>query len=356
MLRLLIGLLLGLAGCQPDVCGSFSGQSCIALEVRGSLTVDQLLVSAGGAFTLVDTPSPSVPRAPTSLPVQLAVLPGAATGMVTITVKALRGMVEIGSGTVDGVVAAKRRLALTVTLAGNGVDLAELRDLAPPVDLAARDLADVVCDTTTQSPCPADQKCVFLTTDAVCRPAGAQAVATLCSGSVDPCARTEECLVPGGPGGGGVCEQFCGNDPDCKQAPVAVVGTSEPNNIGHCLFTISTQSNAPRICSVACNPVAASAAGASGCPSGSGCEYTANGTIAEFTFCGPVGSSGDGDDCSTISCQAGLSCLAVSTEFHCRPVCRKSTDSDCPSSEQCKPGAAGASSVMFGYCCPAAGC
>jgi hypothetical protein len=349
------------AGCGADVCDAFSGQSCIALEVNGdpqSLEVDQLLVSASGAFTLTDAPSPQIARASSvSLPVQLAVLPGNTVGAVTLTVKAHDKGVEVASGMVAGTVVQKQRIALTVTVRSTMAPPIDLGGLAGARDLAGHDLADVPCDTTTQSPCAADQKCVQLGASALCRPAGALPVGAACGGSDDQCARSEQCLSPGGAGGGGVCEQFCGNDSDCKQAPVAVSTTEEASNIGHCLFQLdASQPGSPRVCSVACNPVAM--VGSSGCPAKSACSYSANGSIPEFTFCGPVGSVGDGGDCSTAACAAGLSCLAVSTQFHCRPVCRKGTDADCPStsSETCKPGAAGSSSVMFGYCCPAAGC
>src|SRR5262249_674078 len=135
--------------------------------------------------------------------------------------------------------------------------------------------------------------------------------------------------------------------------PAASVGaTAEPSNIGHCVFNSGV--GGPAICSLPCNPVAM--AGASGCPSDAACIYSATGTIPEFTFCGPAASVGHGQDCAAQQCQIGLSCLAVNTQFHCRPVCRKNTDGDCPSGYTCKPGAAGTSSVLFGYCCPAAGC
>ena len=346
------------AGCAGDVCDGFHGQACIALTVDGdppSLQVEQLLVSASGAFTLTDSPSPMTARAsPVSLPVRLAVLPGDTTGAVTLTVKALDNNSEVGRGMVAGTLAPKQRIALSVTVRS---EIVSQPDLAGARDLAGRDLADVPCDTTTQSPCPADEKCVQLASSAVCRPAGALPVGEACGGTDDQCARTEECLTPGGAGGGGVCEQFCGNDSDCKRAPVAVGATQESSNLGHCLFQLdSSQSGSPRVCSVACNPVAT--AGSSGCPTKAACFYSANGSIPEFTFCGPAGAVGDGGDCSAALCAPGLSCLAVSTQFHCRPVCRKGIDADCPSSsgETCKPGAAGASSVMFGYCCPAGGC
>jgi hypothetical protein len=348
-------LMLVLSGCAGDVCDAFHGQTCIALTVDGdpaSLQVDQLLVSASGAFTLSDAPSPPMARASSvSLPVRLALLPGDGTGAVTLTVKARRKGADVADGMVAGTVMPKQRVALSVTVRG----VSGAPDLASARDLAGRDLADVPCDTTTQSPCAADQKCVQLASAAVCRPAGATPVGELCGSCGDDCARTEQCLLPGGAGGGGVCEQFCGNDSDCKQAPVAVGTTQEASNLGHCLFQIdASQPASPRVCSVACNPVAV--VGSSGCPTKSGCFYSANGSIPEFTFCGPTGSVGDGGDCSSASCMAGLSCLAVSTQFHCRPVCRKGIDADCPSGETCKPGAAGSNSVMFGYCCPASGC
>src|SRR5262249_49769690 len=142
-------------------------------------------------------------------------------------------------------------------------------------------------------------------------------------------------------------------DSDCKQAAVSVGTTAEPGNVGHCIF--KSGGTTAQICSVACNPVAM--VGPSGCPIDAACAYTIFSGIPELTFCGPVGSVGDGQDCASQLCQNGLSCLGtLGGQSHCRPVCRKNTDADCPSGYQCTPGASGASSVMFGYCCPTTGC
>jgi hypothetical protein len=358
-MRFLLPGLLCMLGCAVDPCDGFAGQTCIALEVRGGFSVTQLLVSASGAFILVDAASPSTPReAAVALPVTLAVLAGQANGETALTVKGLADDIELGRGMVSVPLVTGQRTAVTVTLESNGVDLAPLPDLAAPVDLAGVDLRDVPCDTTTQSPCPADQKCIFFDdTHNVCRPAGALPAGAMCTprpNAVDDCARTTQCLSPGG-GKSGVCEQFCGNDSDCKQAPVAVGGTAEPLNVAHCLFAIGTQTGAPRICSVACNPVASQ--GASGCPTGAGCVYSGFGSTPEYTFCNKAGTAGDGQDCSVdFICQSGFSCIGVGAGLKCRAVCRKDTTGDCISGYECKPGANGASSVMFGYCCPPAGC
>jgi hypothetical protein len=353
-------LLSVLAGCAVDPCANFGGQSCIALEVRGDLSITQLLVTVTGAFILVDAASPATPReTPVQLPVTLAVLAGNATGDANLVVKGLLAGVEIARGSTSVGIVHGQRVGAVVTLASNGVDLAQLPDLRPPPDLAGADLRDVPCDTTTQSPCPADQKCIFFdATHNVCRPAGALPPGAPCVGranAVDDCARTTQCLLAGGAGGGGVCEQFCGNDTDCKQAPVAVGGTLEPLNVGHCLFAVGTQAGAPRICSVACNPVATQ--GSSGCPTGAGCVYSGFGAVPEYTFCNQAGTPGDGQDCgSAFLCQSGFSCIAIGGGFKCRAACRKDVNSDCISGYECKPGANGTSSVMFGYCCPPAGC
>jgi photosystem II stability/assembly factor-like uncharacterized protein len=65
------------AGCTADPCASFSGQTCIALEVDGpsSLRVDQLGITVEGV--LMDQRSPAAPRASAvHLPIALAILPG----------------------------------------------------------------------------------------------------------------------------------------------------------------------------------------------------------------------------------------------------------------------------------------
>lgn len=351
-------LLLLFTACSVDPCGGFGGQSCIALEVRGDFSITQVLVSVSGAFILADAPSPATPRtSPLALPVTLAVLGGDAMGEADLTVKGMLDDVQVGVGAVSVMVAPGTHVSTVVNLVSSGVDLAPLPDLSLPRDLAGADLRDVPCDTTTQSPCPADEKCVFFDeTHNVCRAAGALPVGAMCtadSNDNDSCVRTAQCLFPGG-GNKGVCTQFCGNDSDCKQSPVSVGGTAEPINIGHCLFMIGV-STGPRICSVACNPV--SSQGASGCPPGAGCVYAGFGSTPEYTFCNQAGTAGDGQDCSTtFVCQPGFSCIGVGQGLKCRAVCRKDTNSDCVSGYQCLPGANGTSSVMFGYCCPPAGC
>jgi hypothetical protein len=351
-------LLLLLAGCGVDPCADFGGQSCIALEVHGDFSVSQLLVSVSGAFILADAASPPTPRAtPVALPVALAVLAGDASGAADLTVKGLLGDIELGRGVGSVMVAPGRHTSTVVTLTAEGVDLAPLPDLSAPVDLAGADLRDVPCDIPTQSPCPLGQKCVFVDeTHNVCRPAGALPAGSLCVSRAnvnDDCVRTAQCLFPGG--SGGVCEQFCTVDGDCKQSAVAVGPTPEPMNIGHCLFKLGTQMGAPGLCSVACNPV--SSQGASGCPTGSGCVYAGFGSVPEYTFCNQAGTAGDGQDCSTsFICQPGFSCIGVGAGLKCRAVCRKDVNGDCISGYECKPGANGTSSVMFGYCCPPAGC
>ena len=80
---LLLCGVLGGVGCTQDVCARFSGD-CLALEVRAapgeSLSVDQLELRGLSGFDLPDANdafTPPQPRAPATLPVQVAVVPPA---------------------------------------------------------------------------------------------------------------------------------------------------------------------------------------------------------------------------------------------------------------------------------------
>jgi hypothetical protein len=358
MLRLALALTL-FAGCAPDVCKSFSGHTCIAVELRGpsSVRIDQLQISAQGAFTLTNAPSPSLPRAQAvSLPIDFAVLPGDVIGAFTLTVVGLDGATNMGAGTGSGTLTPNRESHLTVQLvAANQPDMAPTPDLATrPRDLAGLDLAGVQCNPTTQQPCPSGQKCIFVGSP-VCNADGTNQVAQSCdTDPEDTCARGSQCLFPGDlTPGNGLCEQFCASDADCRQPAVSVGGTTLANNLPHCLFNVSG-AGSPQICSVACNPVATR--GASACPGGAVCVYGSNGSFPEFTFCDRAGSGTDGQACdANFRCALGFNCVAVGTTTRCRALCRANTDGDCSGANLCKPGAGG-NPPMFGYCCPSSGC
>jgi hypothetical protein len=345
-MRAWIVIALCVAACDDvDPCASQSG-TCIALEVDGALSVDQLAITAAGAFTLRDAPSPAMPRASAvALPVRLAVLPGDHSGDFSLIVRGLLGGVVVGEGMATGTLTSGKHLSATVTLTALAGDLAAPPDLAR--DFAGSDLADVPCDITTQNPCPSDQKCIWNGTRGVCRPNGTKRVGELCSTRGDDCIRGTTCLQTG------ICEQYCSTDTDCTESPVAVGGTPEPANGPHCVFNEGT--GGPKLCSLPCNPVAK--LGASGCPSASNCVYSTSAMFPEYTFClGAVGTIGEGQACSgSTDCALGLNCAFGTSGAKCRAVCRASTDADCAAPNVCKPGIGG-SPPMFGYCCPAAGC
>src|SRR4051812_46608999 len=92
-----------LIGCSADPCDAFPGKTCVSLELDGSLTIDQLLVTARGAFTLTDAPAPDQPRAdPVELPVAIAVLPGEVSGDFILSVRAERDRGDVAFGSVGG--------------------------------------------------------------------------------------------------------------------------------------------------------------------------------------------------------------------------------------------------------------
>ncbi len=352
-------MVLAAAGCTVDVCGGFSGQSCIAVEAHGPavIVVDHLRIDGSGAFTLTDQPSPTSPRASgASLPIAVAVLPGPVSGTFTLTLRAQLDGAEVARGTASGTLTSGKTTRITVELVPEGViggDLSQPRDLAHPVDLAGRDLAGVQCDPVSQQPCPSDQKCLLLSS-AVCRPNGTTAIGQTCSADPDDdCVRGSQCLFPGDlTPGNGVCEQFCAAEGDCHQPPVSVGGTALPANGPHCLFSFSG-SGPPLLCSVACNPV--SSQGTSGCPTGSVCVYGSNSMFPEFTFCDRAATGTDGQACDANSrCAPGFNCVEVGTDTRCRAMCRAGNNGDC-GTLVCKPGAGG-SPPMFGFCCPSAGC
>jgi hypothetical protein len=341
-----------ITACSVDPCGSFGGQTCIAVNIQGNVSLDQLFVTT--SFGLHDAPSPQAPRVDAvTPPLALAVLAGSATGNYTLSVRAQLHSLDVGLAAGNGTLTAGQTTILNLTMESTGADIATPPDLARAIDLAGADLSGVQCDVVTQAPCPPAQKCIFNPATPQCQPDGPQQVAQLCTvNPIDNCARGTQCLFQGSLTEG-VCEQFCSSDGNCTQAPVSVGGTALPNNRAHCLFQFN--GTGPTVlCSVACNPVASR--GASGCPSGSGCIYGSNASFPELTFCDRAGTGTDGQLCdSNFRCAAGFNCVGVAATFICRAMCRAGIDTDCPSPLVCKPGAGG-SPPMFGYCCPSAGC
>jgi hypothetical protein len=133
------------AGCSADVCDGVAG-SCIALEVRGDVSVDQLRITSP-ELHLDHAPSPKTPRAqPVRLPVQLAVLPGPFAGSYTLTVDGELQSQTVATVTGANVIQQGTHESLTLTLQSlvgdAGVPDGASADLAG-VDLAGRDFAGV---------------------------------------------------------------------------------------------------------------------------------------------------------------------------------------------------------------------
>jgi hypothetical protein len=152
------------------------------------------------------------------------------------------------------------------------------------------------------------------------------------------------------------CREFCAADSDCTHAAVGPAG-----NLPHCIITFTGITQ--KVCTFACNPV--TAAGASGCGAGLGCQVFRTMTINQATDCSSAGAGTNGTDCKTngnADCAAGFGCVSVTnmttmvTESRCRQLCRANTAADCTV------GGAGYACVlpgtapMYGFCCPSGNC
>jgi hypothetical protein len=87
-----------------------------------------------------------------------------------------------------------------------------------------------------------------------------------------------------------------------------------------------------------------------------GCQLSATSSLTEAK-CGPVGSFGDGDPCSTVAdCQAGLGCVATTEGVSlCRPYCCGDVN-ECPDDTYCAPEPMAESLVQIPVCIPASNC
>jgi hypothetical protein len=356
----LFAVLLSLVGCAgSDPCDPFDGKSCISLEVRGALSVDQLEIDAD-EFALQHARTPPAARAsPVALPVRVAVRPGDAyDGNFTLTVRGLVAGNAVGVGMARGSVPRGRHTPAIAMLAslGGAVDLAVpdgAQDLGAR-DLGARDLSgadlEVPCDPLTQAPCPTGQKC--WAPAGLCLPDGTLPIGGLCSTGLangDDCRRGLECDTYQAM----MCTQYCVSDRDCTGPafPIADLG-ADSRNRPRCEPT-GVDGGLSR-CDIPCNPVLA--LGASGCPDNSACRFFINSTDAgtdnEKTLCASAGALTEGADCSAqfFGCGQGLTCIG-----RCRRTCRFRVDADCPPGQTCIDIPADVNG-LFGRCCPTGGC
>lgn len=207
--------------------------------------------------------------------------------------------------------------------------------------------AGEVCDPVAQTGCPAGDKCSI---PPVCIPAGSIGDGQLCATTgFDDCASPDLCV---GDGTAHLCRQACNVGSDCHQPAVSVGATPEPNNLGRCLISIGGTTS--KVCTFACNPVAA--AGASGCPTGYACLYFQTTPVPEATDCEPEGSAGESADCTTTACGVGLVCVSTGTTQRCRQVCRSGNNADCAVAGDTCVMPSGVTAPMFGFCCSASGC
>jgi hypothetical protein len=326
------------SGCAPDVCGGFGGQSCIALHLRAAAgstvaPADEVDIDITGTLHQASHKMGGA----ASLPIVLAVLPGAALqGIpIAITLRAGGGVVGTGSAVANVAPAQHTEAFADITGVARPPDLnASVADLAHGDDSGG--VVGPPCNLTMQSSCGAGEKCALGPSGGVCAPDGTVAVGGACSGTPDDCIHGSVCL-------GGVCHQLCVKDSDCSQAPVDKVpprcGDPVPNVIN-------------KACTIACS--AAPNAGPSGCLPSYACVYNPSPTT-EGTDCAMTGSGSDGTTCaSNTDCASGLTCiLNGAPPGHCRRVCRNGVAADCSglAGYTCN----GVGSV-YGTCCPAAGC
>jgi hypothetical protein len=214
--------------------------------------------------------------------------------------------------------------------------------------------AGALCDVVSQTGCAAGDKCALGSDGGnVCVAQGTVTLGESCSfsaTSVDDCVGGEVCVAE--TASVATCHEFCTSDSDCTQPAVASGGTAEPSNVGHCLLQLGQ--SAVSVCTVACNPV--TAAGASGCAPGTACAVGITSAMIEVTDCEAAGMGAEGATCTfSRDCAPGLACIDNGATSHCRQVCRTGVTSDCSiTTDVCF--ILGASNLMFGACCPAAGC
>jgi hypothetical protein len=204
------------------------------------------------------------------------------------------------------------------------------------------------CNTVAQTGCPTGKECSLdNNNNTVCIAAGTVATAGVCGQTAGQCVAGDIC-VGASATGTLTCHQFCNADTDCKGA--AVAGVSPVCAIG---LNGSTTNKA---CTNPCN--AASAAGASTCPTGLSCVWGQIGGMGDITDCQTTGMVAEGGACggAGMQCADGLSCIGASAATaKCRQMCRAGTAADCTvvAGDTCEM-ISGA--TVYGVCCPSGGC
>jgi hypothetical protein len=137
------------AGCAAtDPCADYDG-ACVALEVRGTGSVDQLEIKVAGVASL-DGKTPPTPSAVHALPVTTALFFPQVGGAVDIGVTGLLGGNVVGAGTATALLRPGEHQTVIVLLSAFNVDLEVAHDLSSgdrsvgdlsEADLAAEDLS-----------------------------------------------------------------------------------------------------------------------------------------------------------------------------------------------------------------------
>lgn len=240
----------------------------------------------------------------------------------------------------------------SLTEAGDG-DLAAPADGSTdgPVDLqgadlAGADLAQTMCDPVAQTGCGASDKCTLSSSGPVCEANGTRQNGQDCGGPSEDCVKGTLCTIESTTLD--QCRAFCATDTDCKQP--APAGTPA-GNVPHCVITLT--GTPYKVCTVACNPVAA--VGASGCAAGLACQIYRTPAIVQGSDCAAPGAGGDNADCTAnddADCAPGFGCITDQTmSRRCRQICRANTNADCTvgGGYTC---VMPADATMWGFCLP----
>ena len=360
------------AGCKglPDVCDSYSGKTCIALEIEissidGPASTDAVKIVPRSGLTLTQgSPQVSLPKGTTTpFPVLVPILPATLQpGIVILEVQGLlqdqqvggaSATVQLGIGDHVNATAILDRTFVSGDMGAGGSGGAGGGGGIPP------DMGN--CDPVNAAACGSGEKCEMtspLATTTTCEANGTVTLGHSCTTTPDDCQAGDECEA-----NFKYCARLCHTDSDCP----TTAGPLSASNVARCgSFDSGAYAAGPANtfrCTLPCNPVPA--AGASGCVSGTKCDqYGAggggggggggSGGSFNYTDCYYAGTGTDGANCTYSSdCAVGYVCVGGSTTPHCRMYCRAGNDADCTISGQT---CLSSSGNFLGACCPSAGC
>jgi len=205
--------------------------------------------------------------------------------------------------------------------------------------------APATCSLGGNLGCFVSKNCSLHSAYPQCTTPGGNALGSGCSFPADDCAAGADCIL--GTDGGATpeptqCRQFCRDDNDCTQAPLAATPTIKSRCAPAGLAFFTQPFSLAKLCTINCDPI-----NQLGCPPGTNCVVSSFGG-SQFTDCAPIGSVGAGASCGTTGpyCASGLTC---ESNNKCRKPCLG--PGNC-GSDQCV-----LSGVdPYGSCCPGGSC